>query len=1262
LHIHHFKRATRHLLLWGLIAAAIGLSAVRIFLADVPAYKTELEQKIRQITHIPIHIGKLNTRMRFFSPGIVLQDISIDAANPDAAPAIELKEIRISVDLLNMLWTVDPWAATKITLVGAKFDVVRNLDGVIAIKGLESGNEQPLWLLQGNKYEILQSQVNWQDLKNNDKQINFRNFDLLLKNREQSHEIHLLTSLPEQYGNTLRISAQLQGNIFDANHLNGQVYIEGVNLQGPALANGESLLGYKIESGSGDIRVWSRWQNTSPIRLAGYVQAQQIKIADSKGKSLQMDTIEGNLSYLLKPDGWRLGAYDIDIVANRQRWSNAEFYLQQNTQGAWSGLIKQFDLQALTHLAPLFLPAEKLPADWAQLNLGGQLNNLAFYTQADLSHYAINGGFSQLSSNAANSIPKITEISGHISGNDTQGRIDFASKNVKIEALEFFRNSLTVQSINGGIDWRQQQDDWQFSSRGLAVDTPDFQTETDFDLNIPKNKTSPDIDLLVRFGNMADLSKLPLYYPTKVMDKDAVKWLDQAFVSGRINQGEMVLKGRLDQFPFDNGQGIFETIFSVENGELQYHPDWPTIRDINADFHYLGKDLRVAIGSGHSENVDIKQLLVTINSLPISERAQINGQLQSGLQNALQFLQKTPLHFQADPLAKLVNLESNTQIDLDLNIPFHDHMPFGVNVDAHVNNARLLFKPINLPFKQINGILHFTENSISSNQLTAVALGSPIKGVLSTDNTAIHLQVDGVTDTDALQQQFAFLHNDISHGAFGYQANLTVPHAPNQPQLLNITSNLQGLGIDSEDFLSKTIDEKRLLKLDFLFDNKPLLPVHLYFGSDLNAALLVNTEKNYLFSGHIVAGKEEADFRQQEGLSVEIRQPEFKLSQAIGVAGNGDSKLPTLQEVLLETDNLIWQGRNLGPVNGHFRHDNQVWQGNIDSSMAKGRIIVPDLKISDNPIKLDMDYLNLSAMSSLNFDAAEETIDTLPLIDIDSQQLLWRSVNLGKLKLQTERRNNGIHFKQIKISGANKDIHFNADWIKLAHGSSTLISGTLSMDGFGQFLSEMGYSDDFKETRAELSFTGGWSDTPQQFSLPRLHGQLQVMLSDGRISSIEPGFGRLLGLISMEQWAKRLSLDFSDIYRQGLAFNKITGDINISGGIASSNNLLIDAVAAKMKITGTANLLDKTLNHRVIVIPKSSDALPIAGTIVGGVAAFITNAVTDDYTEGYFFGSEYKISGHWGNVEVTPVTDHNGLVNKTWQGLTDFGWLIKNKE
>ena len=51
-----------------------------------------------------------------------------------------------------------------------------------------------------------------------------------------------------------------------------------------------------------------------------------------------------------------------------------------------------------------------------------------------------------------------------------------------------------------------------------------------------------------------------------------------------------------------------------------------------------------------------------------------------------------------------------------------------------------------------------------------------------------------------------------------------------------------------------------------------------------------------------------------------------------------------------------------------------------------------------------------------------------------------------------------------------------------------------------------------------------------------LQGKIEANLTGGRILSVEPGFGRVLGMLAMAQWIKRLQLDFSDVYEEGLDF------------------------------------------------------------------------------------------------------------------------------
>ena len=61
--------------------------------------------------------------------------------------------------------------------------------------------------------------------------------------------------------------------------------------------------------------------------------------------------------------------------------------------------------------------------------------------------------------------------------------------------------------------------------------------------------------------------------------------------------------------------------------------------------------------------------------------------------------------------------------------------------------------------------------------------------------------------------------------------------------------------------------------------------------------------------------------------------------------------------------------------------------------------------------------------------------------------------------------------------------------------------------------------------------------------------------------------------------------------------------------------------------------------------------------IVSTIAGAITQAITNDYQEGYFFGSEYKVTGEWDDIKVTSRHDQDGILNKTWTGLTDFSWM-----
>ena len=1259
--IRHLSRATRHLLFWSLILLAVLLSSARVFLASIDLFKADLEQQIRQMADLPIRIGKLEAGMRGFNPEVLLKDIQVEAGISGQQPDIVLKEIRLGFDFVDLLLTRDWLSSSRVTLVGARLSAIRSLDGHISIKGLQASEDKPLWLMRGGRYEILDSSLTWLDMKRQAVPMHFDRFDLLLKNAyaDDKHELHLLSNLPDAYGHSLRLSAVFNGDVFQSDRLNGQLYIEGTDLQTSALLSGDLPLGLNLQSGAGDIRLWSLWRDSSPYHVMGYIQGQQIKISKNHAPPLRIDTFQGNFDWSNHQGRWHLSCYDLDLFTQKQYWPDGAFHLQQDAAGNIAAVIKQLDLPAAMFLAPLFISADQDYADWLKLNPSGRLRDVSFYANPDFQQFAARGHFERLGIDHFESFPQIQGISGDISLNERFGQLDLHTQDASINAADWFRNALGVKRLQGRLQWWQNQGRWHFFSPELLLNSTDFETRTRLNLLLDPANASPYLDLRTRFGQFNDISQVPKYLPAKIMDSGAVDWLDHAFVAGQIQRGEVHVQGFLDQFPFTQGNGRFETVFALENTQLQFNEDWPHLRDIYADVQFLAEDLQVAIHQGRSEKVDINQAVVTIPALADSEHVYVWGQVKAKIMHSLDFLQKSPLKNKIASVGKIINSESETRVDLDLKLPFSETDPVRVKVDAHLKDAQMLVKPVNLKVDAINGVLNFSEDLISSGEIDARSLGYPIQGRLNSDGLATYLNIDGTTNTEQLIKQFAFLQNDAVQGKLPYSLRLKLPHSDKQAGELNIQSLLKGISVDSQLGLAKSAEEEKSLNLDFQLDESIYLPLTLEYGKELQAAILIDKHNNSLYSGHIVLGQGSIQHQQQPGLKLDVRQPVFNLSQAIKTvnARTNQTGLPELKEVNIDTGQLLWQDRQLGAVQCRMQHADQLWQGSIDSEIAKGFFKIPDQRSGSNRISLQMDYLNLSAMDKLSFDNTTEVISDLPLIDIDSKRLLWRDMNLGLLKLQAERKGNDIHFKKFQLQNAGSKMDLTADWMQLAAGPVTQVQGNLKAEAFGQLLSELHVTDDIKETSADIEFKVGWRGGPHQFSLGKLNGQLQLELRDGRISSIEPGVGRLLGLIAMEQWVKRLSLDFSDIYRQGLTFDDIKGRFIVKDGQAYTEDLTVNAVAATFTLAGYVDLANKTVDQRVAVVPKSSDALPIAGTIVSGVAGLITRVVTDDYQEGYFLGSKYQLSGSLGNVEVTPLHKEDGLLNKTWRGLTDFGWL-----
>jgi uncharacterized protein YhdP len=62
-----------------------------------------------------------------------------------------------------------------------------------------------------------------------------------------------------------------------------------------------------------------------------------------------------------------------------------------------------------------------------------------------------------------------------------------------------------------------------------------------------------------------DMTKTPDYLPVGILEQDLVHWLDNAFLAGHVEQGGILFRGALPDYPFIHQEGAFEVLYDVQD-------------------------------------------------------------------------------------------------------------------------------------------------------------------------------------------------------------------------------------------------------------------------------------------------------------------------------------------------------------------------------------------------------------------------------------------------------------------------------------------------------------------------------------------------------------------------------------------------------------------------------------------------------------------------------------------------------------------------
>jgi uncharacterized protein YhdP len=150
----------------------------------------------------------------------------------------------------------------------------------------------------------------------------------------------------------------------------------------------------------------------------------------------------------------------------------------------------------------------------------------------------------------------------------------------------------------------------------------------------------------------------------------------------------------------------------------------------------------------------------------------------------------------------------------------------------------------------------------------------------------------------------------------------------------------------------------------------------------------------------------------------------------------------------------------------------------------------------------------------------------------------------------------------------------------------------MSGENNSDVMERFGITSGIQKAPFEIDSKVEWDGSPWSMKVNTLQGHVSTKLGKGQISDVS-GAARLLGLFSLDSIIRKMQLDFSDVFDNGMAFDSITGSGEIKNGIFLTNDIKMDAVAGDMSIKGLANLNSRTVDAEVNFVPDITSGIPV---------------------------------------------------------------------
>ncbi len=936
----------------------------------------------------------------------------------------------------------------------------------------------------------------------------------------------------------------------------------------------------------------------------------------------------------------------------------------------------------LKYIPEVGLKDTRLGKTLGELNPSGELTSLdvKFLTQQQ-QKFSLSANLKGMHVDAFKGSPKIDSIDAFVEASSLEGRVKIEGlpeQGLELYFPKLYEEPFVIKKAKGQVAWKLNHFNRRVlvSSSVLSVRTEGEDVVGKFYLALPYKREYGEPWMTLSLAVKDTYAKKYRKFLPRVVPDNLESWLDRSIGDGKLSNVEFLYNGstRKDGVLSKNIQFVAD----VSQGLLAFDEAWPPLEDVSAKIYLDDKNLDVEFSNASilGNHVAKAKTSLVKDAKGGGLGLLITGLIQSDAPAALQLLQNSPVRNAIGKTFDTWEVQGNVNAELELLIPLSaDQAKQEQKVRVDFSKASLGITDLNLQLKNVTGTLYYQKDkglfakNLSGklwNEVVTADISSPLNQVGKKETL---IEFKGKVSIDDLAGWTQRPELQFAQGATDLTGSLLIPSDKQSDKKLSIKmrSMLKGVSLELPSPVGKNSETPTPFEVVIdVFQDKQ----HLNFSYNDWIKLNIVRGQSEINSAQILFGEEqrepEAGFFDIAGNIESFSLEEWNLAREKYFEFVAENKNQTQAMPLrfdLSVAHCLVGSLSIENISVAGLGTSGDWTMYLDSEFLKGTVIAYE---SDRPLFMGLEHIRFPAPEKVEPEKENEEdektftireintsalarlkLDQAVPVNFSTKEISFGEENYGAWKFDLRPVEGGIRLENLvaevrKMKVGSEKAPAEFIWMQKNAENFSSFVGQLSAGNIANVLLAWEQEKLMESKSAKVNVAASWPGAPDEVQLHTIEGLVSLNIQNGNfIRGAKAGENpllRLIALFNFDTLARRLRLDFSDLAKQGFAFDSVNGEFSFGEGVINlSSPLIVESTSSKMQLTGIIDMVNEQIDSELTVtLPVASNLAVLTAMSAGlpaGVGVYLVSKLFKKQVD-KVSSINYSVTGDWNSPKI----------------------------